>query len=247
MAQMCWILLICLLLQACQPINAGVNPAPKIPDREEKVTNMSSPNTGQTQNRYLALGDSYTIGEGVDDEGRWPYQLMEALRGEGLILTDLEIIARTEWTASELLAAMDDRNPQGSFDMVSLLIGVNNQFRGNLEEEYRRDLNVLINRAIELAGANPGHVMVLTIPDWGVMPFAEGRNRRKISQEIDLFNSIVIEQAREAGVVLVNVTPISRQAVMRPEYVAADGLHPSAVQYAEWVKIILPEARNILE
>ena len=151
MAQLCWILIICLLLQACQPIHAGVNPAPKIPDGEEKVTSMSSPFTGQTQNRYLALGDSYTIGEGVEDEGRWPYQLVEALRSEGLILTDSEIIARTGWTASELIAATGERNPQGAFDMVSLLIGVNNQFRGNSKEEYRRDLNILINRAIELS------------------------------------------------------------------------------------------------
>ncbi len=103
---------------------------------------MSSPFIGRTQYRYLALGDSYTIGEGVYKEGCWPHQLVEALRSEGLPLAEAEIIARTGWTTSELLAAMDDRNPQGPFDMVSLLIGVNNQFRGNSREDFRRDLHI---------------------------------------------------------------------------------------------------------
>ena len=208
---------------------------------------MSVPINDHKNYRYLALGDSYTIGESVTPAERWPVQLVKALRDEGITVADPEIIAQTGWTTSELLDALVKKNLTGPYQLVTLLIGVNNQYRGYSEENYQRDLKDLLTQAVTLAGGDPGKVVVVTIPDWGVMPYAEGRNRLKIRQEIDLFNSILVDQAADAGVVVVDVTRISREADQRTDLVALDGLHPSAVQYAEWVKIILPEARSIFD
>ena len=197
--------------------------------------------------RYIALGDSYTIGESLPPESRWPVQLAAALREAGIQVAEPEIIARTGWITSELLAAMDKEKPLGPYELVTLLIGVNNQYRGLPVEDYRQDLKILLNRAVELAGGNPRQVLVVTIPDWGIMPYAQGRDCQKIGREIDWFNAVLKEQAQLAEVTVVDVTPISRLADVRPEFIAMDGLHPSAVQYGEWVKIIFPEVLKVFE
>lgn len=195
---------------------------------------------------FLSLGDSYTIGESVEESGRWPVQLAASLRRRGIAIADPLMIARTGWTTDELNNAIDERNPRGPFSLVSLLIGVNNQYRGRTADAYRPEFKALLQRAIEFAGGDSSRVIVVSIPDWGVMPFAEGRDRRRIAQEIDQFNAVNWEESVRAGVQYVDITPISREAARMPELVAADGLHPSARQYTFWVELIEPKALKAL-
>jgi lysophospholipase L1-like esterase len=189
--------------------------------------------------RYLALGDSYTIGESVAESERWPNQLASALG-----IAPPRIIAKTGWTTDELNAAIEAADPQGPFDLVTLLIGVNNQYRGRDAEEYRREFAALLQRAIGFAGGEAKHVIVVSIPDWGVTPFAETRDRAKIAAEIDRYNAVNREEAARAGARYVDVTPVSRGG--DPALVAGDKLHPSAKQYRAWTELILPEARAVL-
>jgi len=139
--------------------------------------------------RYLALGDSYTIGESVEKENRWPVQLTELLRRNGYKLEDPVIIAKTGWTTDELSDGIKEYKPEGKFDLVTLLIGVNNQYRGRNINEFRNQFQDLLCQAINFADGKTERVVVLSIPDWGVTPFAEARDRIKIGKEIDLFNS----------------------------------------------------------
>lgn len=196
--------------------------------------------------RFLALGDSYTIGEGVDPAGRWPVQLSRSVRETGIPLLDPEIIARTGWTTDELAAGIDVENPQGPYALVSLAVGVNNQYRGRALAEYRIEFGELLHRAVSLAGGEPLHVLVLSIPDWGVMPFAEGRDRSSIADEIDAFNRVSEDVSERAGVHWVDVTGISREASGAPDFVVADGLHPSSKMYRNWVDRVLPVALRAL-
>lgn len=200
--------------------------------------------------RYLALGDSYTIGESVPENERWSNQLAELLRASPqLDGRDVEviIIARTGWTTAELWQGIEMRAIQPPYDMVSLLIGVNNQYRGYDINEYREQFRFLLEKAIEYAGDKPANVFVLSIPDWGVTPFAAGRDAAKIAQEIDSFNVVNREEAEKLGIAYVDVTPVSRQAANDPSLIAGDGLHPSGRMYAEWAKLTLPIALGILE
>lgn len=183
--------------------------------------------------RYLALGDSYTIGESVPESDRFPVQLSRALH-----LGDPEIIAKTGWTTDELNAAIDAANPHGPYDLVTLLIGVNNQYRGRDAGQYRTEFTALLHRAIAFAGGKPAHVVVVSIPDWGVTPFAEGRDRAKIAREIDQFNAINREETLRAGARYADITPISREAATDKTLVAGDGLHPSGAMYGRWVPVI---------
>ena len=187
--------------------------------------------------RFLALGDSYTIGESVAEADRWPNQLARALKIE-----QPEIIAKTGWTTDELSAAIDKAAPHGPYSLVTLLIGVNNQYRGRDAEQYRREFAALLQRAIGFAGGNAQHVIVVSIPDWGVTPFAANRDRATIGAEIDHFNAINREETLKAKARYVDITPVSRRAATDPALVAGDGLHPSGKMYAEWVKLITPEA-----
>jgi lysophospholipase L1-like esterase len=182
--------------------------------------------------RYLALGDSYTIGESVPATERFPVVLAKTLK-----LSEPEIIAKTGWTTDELNAAIDAANPKGPYQLVTLLIGVNNQYRGRDAEQYRGEFVGLLKRAIGFAGGDMKKVIVVSIPDWGVTPFAEGRDRAKIASEIDRYNAVNREEADRAGVLYVDITPISRQN--DASLVAGDGLHPSGKQYLQWVKTIV--------
>jgi len=192
--------------------------------------------------RFLALGDSYTIGESVNPSERWPVQLAAALRGQGLRVDEPMIIAQTGWTTGELLAGIEQQEPRGPFDLVSLLIGVNNQYRGGSLDEYRREFRSLLQRAIDLAGRDPDRVIVLSIPDWGVTPFGASRDPARIAAEIDRFNAVKREETEFSGARYIDVTPISRQATSDHELVAPDGLHPSGEMYEAWVRLVLPEA-----
>ena len=194
---------------------------------------------------FLALGDSYTIGEGVDSTLRWPVHLARRLREVGIPVEDPVIIARTGWTTDELDAGLDEAGPEGPYALVSLLIGVNNQYRGRDVEEYRSQFVELLGRAISLAGGDAGRVFVLSIPDWGVMPFAEGRDRAAIGEEIDAFNAVNREESLARGVTWVDVTGISREGASDPAMAAKDGLHPSGAQYGLWAGAALPAVIRI--
>lgn len=164
--------------------------------------------------RYLALGDSYTIGESVTEAERWPVQLVAALREQGVNIADL----------------------QEPYDLVSLLIGVNNQYRGLSLDAYRDELIELLQTAVALAGGKPEHVFIVSIPDWGATPFAEGRDRAAVGAEIDTFNNINREEAARRGLLYINITNVSRLAIADESLTAVDGLHPSGKMYGLWVE-----------
>lgn len=191
--------------------------------------------------RFLALGDSYTIGEAVAPGERWP-----ALLAQRLQLGEPEIVAKTGWTTDELRAAIDAARPQGAFDLVTLLIGVNDQYRGRDAESYRSGFTALLDRAIAFGGSDPQRVVVVSIPDWGVTPFAADRDRAQIAAEIDRFNGVNREEAGRAGAHYADIGAVSREAASQTGLTAADGLHPSAELYRRWVEIILPKARLAL-
>jgi lysophospholipase L1-like esterase len=192
--------------------------------------------------RILCLGDSYTIGESVAASERWPARLAVRLREGGIEVADPVIIAQTGWTTDELDAAISQAKPAGPFDIVTLLIGVNNQYRGRSVQEFREQFHGLLTRAIGLAGGRANHVIVLSIPDWSVTPFAGERDRTAISRQIDAFNSVTRVEAEKAGARYVDVTPVSREATHRPDFIAGDGLHPSGAMYRQWTELVLPEA-----
>lgn len=195
---------------------------------------------------YLALGDSYTIGQGVSIQDRYPVQLRDSIVKSGITSDTLIIIARTGWTTDELSAGIDNSDIEPPYDLVTLLIGVNNQYRRRTLENYREEFVELLNRAIGFAGNDRGRVVVLSIPDWGVTPFASGRDREKIAQEIDAFNNINRQESENAGVAWLDVTAISRLAADRPELLAPDGLHPSGIMYGMWADELYPIVWKIL-
>jgi lysophospholipase L1-like esterase len=195
--------------------------------------------------RYLALGDSYTIGEGVDEALRWPMQLAARLRHEGVPLANPRIVATTGWTTDELAAAMDVAPLDPPYDLVSLLIGVNNQYRGRGVDAYRGQFEGLLARAIALAGQRPSRVLVLSIPDWGVTAFArgQGRDAARVATEIDTFNALAAVEAQRAGSAWVDITGVSRR---HPDWLVDDGLHPDGRQYQAWADMSLAAARRAL-
>ncbi len=200
--------------------------------------------TAQKQLRFLALGDSYTIGEAVSESERWPMQFVSRINSSTVHFQSPEIIAKTGWTTDELQAAILEQNPQGVFDLVSLLIGVNNQYRGNSPEIYRKEFTQLLQQAIDFAGGNKNHVVVVSIPDWGSTPFAADRDMAAIATEIDLFNSINKEISLKMGVHYVDITVGSKEAIHSNELVATDGLHPSGIEYKRWATAVFQEMKN---
>jgi lysophospholipase L1-like esterase len=192
--------------------------------------------------RFLALGDSYTIGEGVDPAERWPEQLAAMLRERGIPIGEQEIIATTGWTTDELAEGIERVAPRRPYELVSLLIGVNNQYRGRPLEEYRQQFEELLERAVSLAGGEPGRVLVLSIPDWGVTPFAASRDGERIAREIEAFNAVNRDIADRYRAKYVDVTGVSRLAAGDVALVAEDGLHPSGLMYRAWAELALPVA-----
>lgn len=196
--------------------------------------------------RFLALGDSYTIGEGVDAPDSWPMHLAQLARHAGIALDDPRMIATTGWSTDELAAAISAASPDKRHDLVTLLIGVNDQYRGRNAENYAIEFADLLGRAIEHAGGDPAHVLVVSIPDWGVTPYAaeSGRDPRRIAVEIDELNATACEHARRRGARWLDITPISR-GIARVMLVA-DRLHPCARQYSLWAQAALPIVRTML-
>lgn len=211
------------------------------PDTNEEMEQQ------QDSLKYLALGDSYTIGQSVDVALRYPVQIADSLGRRGYLMEAPGIIAVTGWTTSDLKAGIKAANPQGPYDLVSLLIGVNNQYRGMDINIYRTEFEELIDQSIYFAGNDTGRVIVLSIPDWGVTPFASGRDREKIAREIDQYNAINKEITLSKGIIWINVTGISRLAEKDATLIAGDGLHPSGKMYTEWVRLAVPEIVKMLK
>jgi lysophospholipase L1-like esterase len=211
--------------------------------------NTATPVSGEDKMppvRYLALGDSYTIGESVPETERWPIQLAKLLENEGLAV-EVTVIARTGWTVDELWQGIQTREIDPPYDLVSLLIGVNDQYRGYEVQDYRKHFIFLLNKTIEYAGGEPDRVTVLSIPDWGVTPFAAGRDREQVARQIDEFNSVNRAESEKAGVHYMDITPISWDAAGDESLTAPDGLHPSGKMYALWAEKVLPRALEILK
>ena len=203
-------------------------------------------NPPQTAIRYLAIGDSYTIGERVATNERYPEQLVEALRKDNITIQSSRIIARTGWTTEDLSTAITDAQINDStYSMVSLLIGVNNQYRGRNVDTYIPEFEKLLQKAIQLAGGKKEKVFVVSIPDYAYTPFGNGN--AQISMGIDAYNKVNKDISDKYGVVYVNITPISREGLMDKELVAVDGLHPSGKQYKRWVDLMLNDVKKLLK
>ena len=205
------------------------------------------PPAENAKNGFLALGDSYTIGESVDAADRWPVQLARMVREKGADVADPQIIATTGWTTDELSAGMDAAAPKAPYRLVTVLIGVNNQFRGRDIVEFRTQFRAQCKRAVTLAGEKPSRVIVVSIPDYGVTPFAASSDRGKISRQIDAFNAGCHEEVTALGIAFVDITGISKKAADDRSLIADDGLHPSGKMYRQWAEKILPEAQRALK
>ncbi|MEM6647373.1 MAG: SGNH/GDSL hydrolase family protein [Bacteroidota bacterium] len=192
---------------------------------------------------YLALGDSYTIGEAVEVVERWPMQLAERLRTAGYTVEEPMIVAETGWTTDELDEGITRAGVRRAYNLVSLLIGVNNQFRGQSIDDYRITFRDLLQRAIGFAQDDASRVFVVSIPDYGNTPFGAD-DAERIGRELDAFNAVSVDEARQAGVAYVSITAISRQPYA--DWVASDALHPSGAQYAAWVDAIEPVVLDLL-
>lgn len=218
-------------------INLGCDP------NTEAVIAQTPTNSSKTYT-YLALGDSYTIGQNVDLEERWPVQLKDSLVADGIHMEDPMIIARTGWRTDNLDAAITAADLEDTtFDLVSLLIGVNNQFQGRSLSQYRIEYKALLERAIGFANHDTSKVIVLSIPDYGVTPFGAA-NKDKIATEIDQFNAAKKEITDSLGVKYFDITPISREAETNKSLIADDNLHPSGEMYKKWVDLIYKDVRS---
>ena len=232
----CFILLVSFSLVSCT--ESAVEPELITPTGEDPTSNTESL-------FYLALGDSYTIGESVAANERYPVQLGIRLVPDPAN-KEVRIIAQTGWTTGDLASALDTTTDlRASYDLVSLLIGVNNQYQGRSLENYAVEFRGLLERAIEFAGNATGRVFVVSIPDYAYTPYGGGNPM--ISEEIDAFNVANRSITAEYGIQYFDITPISRQGLSNPALVATDGLHPSAEQYRRWVELMFDDVRRMLE
>ncbi len=193
-----------------------------------------------TYKTYLALGDSYTIGQSVDADQRFPVQTIQLLKQQNVNVANPGFIAVTGWTTGNLLDALNTTPPKDDYDIVTLLIGVNNQYQGRSLNEYKVEFTELLRKAVVYAKNNKDHVFVLSIPDYSVTPFARGADTAKIAREIDSFNEADRAITLNEGIAYVDVTPTSRDAKNDPSLIAGDGLHPSGIQYEKWSKLLAP-------
>lgn len=194
---------------------------------------------------YLALGDSYTVGESVAENERWPVQLVAELKNRGYPVEDPRIIATTGWTTRDLLNVMENELEDGKYELISISIGVNNQYQGRSLEEYEEELREIFRRALELSRQGSEGVFALSIPDYGVTPFGKSK-AEEISRELEKFNAVFEEVSQEYGVDFYNITPISKRAADEPKLTAEDDLHPSGEMYELWVEEIIDEVERKL-
>lgn len=197
--------------------------------------------------RYLALGDSYTIGESVPSDKNYPNLLVTVLRSAELKIEDAQIIAKTGWTTDELNTAIQQANPDTTFNLVSLLIGVNNQFRGRTGEAYAPEFEDLLQQAIRFANGDSSKVFVVSIPDYAYTPYGQSHEPEMISKGIDEFNAINRSITEKYNIAYFDITPISRKGIQEHNLVAADKLHPSGAQYQRWVELMLADVIKMIE
>ena len=210
------------------------------PDTGYTISNSNTNTTDTGKITYLALGDSYTIGESVSVQGRFPVQLVTLLQKDSVKIDEPDIVAVTGWKTGNLLNALNSNPPKANYSFVTLLIGVNNQYQRRSLEEYKTEFSQLLSLAISYAGNNKEHVFVLSIPDYSVTPFARNHDTAKIAKEIDEFNEANYLISQNAGVHYLDITPISREAKNEASLVARDGLHPSSEQYLKWSQLLVP-------
>lgn len=207
---------------------------------------LSAHNMNPTNRSYLALGDSYTIGESVPGQENFPHQAIDLLSKTGYAFSKPTIVAKTGWTTDELEQGISKATLDSTYDIVSLLIGVNNQYRGRSSEEYAEQFQALLKKAIGFAGNHPEHVFVLSIPDWGATPFAAGRDRTQIAKEIDTFNAINKTITEKYQVHYIDITPGTREAATDMTLVTSDHLHPSGKEYSRWAKKLADEIQKAM-
>lgn len=195
---------------------------------------------------YLALGDSYTIGEQVPMKENFPHQLVKLLNAKGIKTAEPVIIAKTGWTTDELAASIREHNLHETFKFVTLLIGVNNQYRGRSVDNYKEEFTQLLDQAIVFSNGHTQNVFVVSIPDWGVTPFAEGKDRAKVAKEIDAYNAACKHITLMHKCHFTDITDSTRKNGTTPAYLAEDGLHPSGKEYAIWAERLEPEVAKVL-
>lgn len=202
-----------------------------------------------TKHTMLCLGDSYTIGESVSENEGFPNQCIKLLEKQNIYFEKPHIIAKTGWTTDELTHAINQAKVSGTFDCVTLLIGVNNQYRSYNIEVYRKEFAELLQTALKYAGNNPAHVFVVSIPDWGATPFGardgKGRSPVQIGKEIDEYNAIAKQIAAQAKVHFIDINPISKRAGHEGDLIANDNLHPSGKMYSEWATLIAKQMEKV--
>lgn len=229
--------------------NINIPPQNAMPAKDT-ITKQSSDTTStadSTGAKYLALGDSYTIGQSVQETERFPAQTVELLRVQNINIKDPEYIATTGWTTTNLLTAINLQKPAKDFDVVTLLIGVNDQYQLRDTTGYHNRFSELLNKAIEFAGGRRTGVFVLSIPDYSATPFVAKSDKARVSMQIDQFNAINKEAALQNNISYIDITPSTRQAAINPSLVANDGLHPSGKEYAVWANMLAPLIKKALQ
>lgn len=200
-----------------------------------------------TSAKYLALGDSYTIGQSVQETERFPSQTVRLLRAQNINISDVAYIATTGWTTTNLLSALSLQKPVKDFDIVSLLIGVNDQYQQRDRAGYSERFSALLNIAVDLARGRKSRVFVLSIPDYSVTPFVQEGEKTLVTMQIDLFNAINKEITLQNNITYIDITPSTRRAANDASLIANDGLHPSSEEYAVWANMLAPLIKKALQ
>ena len=241
MKKLIFFLLFILIISCSEKGNLDEKNQINIIESQEAISNNLIDNISESASQYnlsfLALGDSYTIGESVIEEERWPNQIVDIALNKNVLFDQPDIIAKTGWRTEQLIDTLNKINFIKKFDYVSLMIGVNNQYSLKPIDTFRSDLIKLLDMSIGYS-KNRDNVVLISIPDWGVTPFAEGYDRNRIKEEINQFNSVIEDIANTNNILYVDVTEISRRALTEKDLIANDSLHPSGKMYKEWAEKI---------
>jgi len=226
--------------------NNTTNPVHINIDSEKNITAIFKKNyVGKNTSKFLALGDSYTIGQSVEVNQSWPVQFLKELKATTNVVDTLQIIAQTGWRVDQLKKAMNGSNLEPPYGLVSLLIGVNNQFQGQNANDFRPEFIEILEKSLKLVENRKERIFVVSIPDWGSSPYGATLNRTQISKEIDDFNSVLKEESEKRGIRYFNITTISRRALTDISLIASDRLHPSGKMYKLWVDKMIPVISKI--